>query len=281
MTHTFVPMPHRSGFTLVELSIVLVIIGLIVGGVLVGRDLIKAAEIRATISQLEQYNAAIRAFRGKYGGIPGDLKYTEAGGFGFYTITHGSYIGYPGYGDGNGVIRSAFGTTLPTSTVTNLYGEPFMFWRHLSEANLINGRYGFGLNAAAEAVPMSGLDAINKFLPAAKLTGSTIAVGSPLNGINYFLMTKITSVNGVGAFGTSENPLTASEAYLMDSKIDDGLPAAGVVFAIDAISATNSSNGLNAPSTWKTVSADSGCIVSSVYAVTQTTPSCSLRFKFQ
>jgi prepilin-type N-terminal cleavage/methylation domain-containing protein len=45
-----------AGFTLIELSIVLVIIGLIVGGVLVGQDLVKAAGVRATISQIEKFN---------------------------------------------------------------------------------------------------------------------------------------------------------------------------------------------------------------------------------
>ena len=49
----------KSGFTLVELSIVLVIIGLIIGGVVVGRDLIDAATIRAQISQIEKYNTAV------------------------------------------------------------------------------------------------------------------------------------------------------------------------------------------------------------------------------
>lgn len=47
-----------AGFTLVELSIVLVIIGLVVDGVLVGQDLFCAAAVRATISQIEKYNTA-------------------------------------------------------------------------------------------------------------------------------------------------------------------------------------------------------------------------------
>src|ERR1700753_450898 len=73
----------RQGFTLIELSIVLVIIGLIVGGILVGQDLIKAAEVRAQISQIEKYNSAGNTFRGKFGGIPGDLALSLVNQFGF------------------------------------------------------------------------------------------------------------------------------------------------------------------------------------------------------
>src|ERR1700746_416796 len=85
------------GFTLIELSIVLVIIGLIVGGVLVGQDLIRAAEVRATISQIEKYNTAVNTFRGKYNALPGDLNAAAATAFGF----SGRGIP-PGAGDGNG-----------------------------------------------------------------------------------------------------------------------------------------------------------------------------------
>src|SRR3982751_930235 len=73
----------EKGFTLIELSIVLVIIGLIVGGVLVGQDLIRAAEVRATISQIEKYNTAVNTFRGKYNALPGDLNASTATAFGF------------------------------------------------------------------------------------------------------------------------------------------------------------------------------------------------------
>src|SRR5688572_21710023 len=62
------------GFTLIELSIVLVIIGLLVGGVLVGRDLIKAAEIQKVISQAEQYKTVFYTFKNKYNCIPGDCR---------------------------------------------------------------------------------------------------------------------------------------------------------------------------------------------------------------
>jgi prepilin-type N-terminal cleavage/methylation domain-containing protein len=76
-------MHTRSGFTLIELSIVLVIIGLIAGGVLVGRDLIEAARIRQQITEIEQFKTAVNTFRIKYNGLPGDLNYTDAAALGF------------------------------------------------------------------------------------------------------------------------------------------------------------------------------------------------------
>src|SRR5437879_2899141 len=101
----------EQGFTLIELSIVLVIIGLIVGGVLVGQDLIKAAEIRATVAQIEKYNTAVNTFRNKYTGIPGDLLYATASSFGIDDIggtgAPCATAGAANCGDGNGLIDGA------------------------------------------------------------------------------------------------------------------------------------------------------------------------------
>src|ERR1035438_2217859 len=93
--------PETAAFTLIELSIVLVIIGLIVGGVLVGQNLIAAAGVRATISQIEKYNTAVNTFRTKYNNqLPGDIDATDAAQFGFAARGPN-----PGQGDGNGIIQ--------------------------------------------------------------------------------------------------------------------------------------------------------------------------------
>lgn len=74
MQQTIILDEKNYGFTLVELSIVLVIIGLIVGGVLVGRDLIRATEIKDVYEEKERIITAINTFRLKYNCLPGDCK---------------------------------------------------------------------------------------------------------------------------------------------------------------------------------------------------------------
>jgi len=60
-------------FTLVELSIVLVILGLLVGGVLAGQSLIHSAELRKTLTTIDNLKTAKHAFRDKYFALPGDM----------------------------------------------------------------------------------------------------------------------------------------------------------------------------------------------------------------
>ena len=75
----------NKGFTLVELSIVLVIIGLIVSSILVGQELIQAASIKSQVSQIQTYQASVGTFMAKYRAIPGD--FPKATTFGF-VLSH-------------------------------------------------------------------------------------------------------------------------------------------------------------------------------------------------
>jgi prepilin-type N-terminal cleavage/methylation domain-containing protein len=70
----------RKGFTLVELAIVLVVIGLLIGGVLVAQSMIQSAKINQLVSALGQYETATRNFKTTYNQIPGDSSFfTPAG----------------------------------------------------------------------------------------------------------------------------------------------------------------------------------------------------------
>src|SRR5690606_22197259 len=67
------PQSHCRGFTLVEIAIVMVIIGLLVGGVLKGEELVNQARVTRTVKHIQEATAALAAFRDKYGQFPGDM----------------------------------------------------------------------------------------------------------------------------------------------------------------------------------------------------------------
>jgi prepilin-type N-terminal cleavage/methylation domain-containing protein len=79
----------KKGFTLVELSIVLVIIGLLIGGILVAQSMIKSAQINAFVRQLQQYDSAVTNFKTKYNNLPGDSPYFPTNGCND-AVTYGS-----------------------------------------------------------------------------------------------------------------------------------------------------------------------------------------------
>jgi prepilin-type N-terminal cleavage/methylation domain-containing protein len=205
---------HQAGFTLVELSIVLVIIGLIVGGVLVGQDMIRAAEIRSTIAQVESFNTAVNTFRDKYRNIPGDILSSDAARFGFTART-----GASGRGDGDRLIEA-----LPANPAY-LGHETALFWRDLAQVALIDN----GFNTATDALVTAAAGTIDTYLPSAKIGLGHYIVAYSSGGRNYFEIARVASV-AAGVF-TLENAMNPQVAFNIDDKLDDGSPLNGSVVA--------------------------------------------------
>jgi hypothetical protein len=222
-------------------SIVLVIIGLLAGGILVGQELIQAAEMRAAVRQLEKYNTAANAFRLKYNCLPGDCMEAEAIGLGT--------AGGPGHnGDGNGIIGTIDGANGDTDPNAYLSDEGPNFWFHLMRANLINdvvsGSFGNNAFAAATPAPFFKLAASNAvtgkkprvwifsgyYLENAQRQGVYEYQGGVMKPHGYYLMS---DTNLGGALDISA--FTPIKMYLIESKIDDGLPKTGIMQAAGVV----------------------------------------------
>ena len=123
----------QAGFTLIEIAIVLVIIGLLLGGVLKGQELITSARVRNMISQQDGIKAAYFGFLDRFRALPGD-----------YTQATTNIAGATKNGDGNGRIELANAAADVESTAA---------WEHLSRAGFINGTYTYNATVSDATTP--------------------------------------------------------------------------------------------------------------------------------
>lgn len=215
---------RQAGFTLVELAIVLVIIGLIVGGILVGQDLIRAAEIRATVAQLEQFDAAVNTFRTKYNALPGDI--STANRFPLESTNGGD--GTSKHGDGDGLIES--GTC---SDAHGFGGESAVFWKHLAQSALVES----GATSIADYEAVAAIATLDDsyMIPADIGKNNRFHVTS-LSGRNYYTIGAYSAAVVTTCALTSTYAMTPLEALQIDEKKDDGIANTGVVVAIEIAS---------------------------------------------
>src|SRR5262245_51676737 len=125
-------MKRNQGFTLVEIAIVLVIIGLLLGGILKGQEMITQAKIKNVIADFSGISAAYHGYVDRYKKIPGDDPC--AGGTPSANVCGTTTARWTGAskGDGNGVIAGKYNS--PTST-----DESRLWWDHLRRAGFVSG----------------------------------------------------------------------------------------------------------------------------------------------
>jgi prepilin-type N-terminal cleavage/methylation domain-containing protein len=124
---------QQSGFTLIEIAIVLVIIGLLLGGVLKGQELITGARVRNLIQQQDGIKAAYFGFLDRYRALPGD-----------YASAKTTISGATENGDADGVIELKG---------TGDVAEHVLVWEHLSKAGFINGSYVYATTQTDASSP--------------------------------------------------------------------------------------------------------------------------------
>lgn len=220
---------NMRGFSLVELSIVLVILALLTGMLMVGRHVIRSTELQAIIREAEEYKAAINTFRERYLFLPGDMP----------TATN--YFGVA-----NADPDTCFAMNKKNTRATcngngdkriNIGEEVFLVWHHLASAELISGayegRHDPDITVPGGDIPIGHTPGKNS--PQSKFRGGTgygVRWMGVTTGLNNWFEGSYGHVFMFGeGVGTNNLPrgtaLTPPEAFKLDNKYDDGLPASG------------------------------------------------------
>jgi prepilin-type N-terminal cleavage/methylation domain-containing protein len=216
----------QAGFTLVELAIVLLIVGLLISGILKGQELIENSRTTATIQQVKSYEAAVNTFRDSFGGLPGDIRTADSRVPGCAT---GNAISCAN-GDGNGRIGAVDGalTAMPATVAGE---ERAGFWQHLALANLVTGIVpDFTTNtqsAWGSTLPSSRLSGGFAVGQANQVAGAAGNAG-PISG--HYLV--VLSAPTVAANIATNAALRPARAAQIDLKLDDGQPGTGDVVAV-------------------------------------------------
>ena len=208
----------EKGFTLVELAIVLVIVGLLIAGILKGQELITNSQITSTISQIESFGGAVNTFKQNYGAYPGDMSNAD-------TRLINCTADPCDNGDGDSIINVNVGAAGATGA------ESAYFFNHLRAAELVTSFDGTDNALFGAAFPTASI-------------GGGYLVGDTREGVTEFDATEMRP----GAYlvlagqpaddvdGTN-GVLTPAQAARIDRTIDDGAPETGSVISQDTANA--------------------------------------------
>jgi prepilin-type N-terminal cleavage/methylation domain-containing protein len=213
----------EQGFTLVELAIVMIIIGLLIGGILKGQELINNARVSSSVTQLKGMEAAINTFNDKYGARPGDIANPSV------RLPNcppaPAFCGTPGTGDG----LIAYGVADVGAVVAA--SESDRAFVHLATSNLLSGSGVDLANAAAASAAnypdfnLTGKIVLGYYAGVGAVTGVSAAAGMPAG--HYLMVGRGQAVSMAAGNVT----IAANAAANIDRKMDDGQPNTGAVLS--------------------------------------------------
>lgn len=191
----------QAGFTLVEIAIVLVIVGLLLGGVLKGQELIDQSRIKRVVNDFNNISAAIYTYQDRYNALPGDDS---------KAVTRWTSLGTAPYAATAGSGDGSFGPAVLADVFGGGGNESGNAWQHLRAAGLVTGDLStVTLSQTPEKTPF----------------GSSYGIGLGVTAFGF---------GAVPAFCASLPPKAAES---LDRQLDDGDPAKGNIRA-NAASAT-------------------------------------------
>lgn len=206
---------HRNGFSIIEISIALVIVGLIVGALSAGTTLLEAARIRNVISEIEEFKNQANLFQSKFNALPGD--FSKAGALWGNDCANSSSGSDTCSGNGNGqTLDNDIGSTT---------SESLRAWQHLDRANIAT--YSMtGIPSGAGCSSANNCAEIGVNIPES---------GWPNAGYSFYSGSDNTAALALflGA-ETSDNwnstaVMDPAQAAGIDAKIDDTNPVTGIV----------------------------------------------------
>lgn len=208
----------QKGFTLVEIAIVLVIIGLLLGGILKGQEMITQAKIKNVVADFSGISAAYYGYQDRYRAIPGDDP---------NAATRWATAPAAIAGDGNGVVAGAYNATCPTTAATGT-AESCLWWDDLRRAGFVAGNG-----------PKQPFNAVTGLLGVQ--TGDASGAAA-LGGFSGLI---VCSAN-----------LPDKIATAVDTQMDDGVPDKGTVRAI--LNTAGPNPNIDSSSTAATAYAETG-----------------------
>jgi len=192
----------QRGFTLVEIAVVLVIIGLLLGAILKGQELIENSRVKNATNTLSSISAASLGYLDRYRAVAGDdgpLATLQARGSAWAGITVA--------GNSNSILAA------PTNPFAAPTAEHLAFWQQLRAAGFLTG-------SAAD----TGIAALPKN-----------AFGGGLTGI----ATLTTQLNNINATVICLSQVPGKSATALDNQLDDGRPNTGTLRATLQVGAAN------------------------------------------